>query len=73
MCFGLHVQYRYFWQIVMKLEFSGKVLKKTQIRNFMKIRLVRAVLFQQETRKRDMTKLIFAIRNFAKVPKNLNI
>jgi hypothetical protein len=73
MYIGLHVKYLYFCPILINIEFSRKVLKNTQIRNLIKIRLVRAELFQEETRRRDMRKLTFAIINFANAPKNLNI
>jgi len=40
----------------MLLKYSRKVLKNIQVRNFIKIRLVRGELFREETRSRDMTK-----------------
>ena len=46
MYIGLHIKItRYFYQILMKLEFSGHIFENTQILNFMKIRLVGAELF----------------------------
>jgi len=53
----------------MTLEFSWQIVKKTQISNFIKIRPVKAEVFHAD-RWADMTKLIFAFRNFANVPKH---
>jgi hypothetical protein len=51
-------------------KFLDRLLKNTQILNFMKILLVRAVLFCVD-RRTDMTKLTAAFRNFANAPKNV--
>jgi len=68
-----------FFQILMKLKFSGLVFSKSPERpNFMKIRLVGAELFMQTDgwadRRTDeeihMTKLIVTFRKFASAPKN---
>ena len=65
----------------MKIEFSSTDFSKnTQISNFMKIHPVWAELFRgdgmadgQTDRLTHMTKVIFASRNFANGPKQLNI
>ena len=58
----------------MKIEFSLQIFEKRQTSNFMNIRLVGAELFLrtdgQTNRRTDMTKLIVAFHNFAKVPNN---
>ena len=54
------------------MNFLHRVSKKTQISNFMKIRPVGAELFHADVRtegQTDMTKLIFALRNFTNAPK----
>jgi hypothetical protein len=52
----------------MKPEFARlSFSKNTQISNFMKIRPVRAEVFHGDRRK-DMTKLIIAFRNFSNEP-----
>jgi hypothetical protein len=57
----------------MKIEFSGQVfIKNTQTSNLLKIRQVGAELFHadgQTDKRTDMTKIIFAFRNFSKAPK----
>ena len=56
----------------MQLGFSGQIFE-TEITNFMKIRPVGAELFhagRRTYRRKDMTKLIVAFRNFAKAPNN---
>jgi len=53
----------------MKPDFIGGFSENTQITNLIKIRPVGAELFYADGRT-EMTKLIFAFRNFAKVPKN---
>jgi len=71
MYIGLHVKYRLFLSDFNETRiFSTNFRKKIQISNFMKIRLVAAELFHADGRT-DMTKLIVAYRNFAKVPKNV--
>ena len=59
----------------MKLEFSRQMFEKSQISNYIKVRLVGAELFHADGRtdrqiygRTDMTKLILAFRNFAKAP-----
>ena len=59
----------------MKLEFSQKNSKSTQISNFMKIRPVWAELFLGDGRtdtggRTDMTKLVVTFRNFANATKS---
>jgi hypothetical protein len=75
MCIGLHVKYRYFYQIVMELEFSVQIFKKYKNMKFYEnlpsgSRVVSSGLRPRETtRQRDrhnMTKLIVAFRNFVK-------
>ena len=67
---------RYSCQILIKLEYSYRFSKNTQISNFMKIRGVGAEMFRAEGRRDtgtdgrtdgriDMTKLIVALRNIA--------
>jgi hypothetical protein len=58
----------YFFQILMKLEFSYIFSKKPQISNFIKIRPVGAEFFHADGT--DLTKLIVAFRNIANAPKN---
>ena len=56
----------------MQLGFSGQIFE-TEITNFMKIRPVGAELIHADRRtyrRKDMTKLIVAFRNFAKAPNN---
>ena len=60
---------------LMKLEFSRQSFEKkkdTQTSNFMTIRTVGGgpELFRGADRQTDMTKLTFAIRNYANAPKN---
>jgi hypothetical protein len=43
-----HVRTRYSCQILIKLEFSRQIFEKTQISNFMKIRLMGASLFHAD-------------------------
>jgi len=57
---------RYSCQILMKIEFSRRVLKTTRTLNFMKIRPVGVELFHAD--KQSMTKLIVAFRSFADAP-----
>jgi hypothetical protein len=52
----------------MKLEFSDRFLKNTQIPNLMKILLVGAELFHAD-RWTDMTYLTVMSQNFSSVPK----
>ena len=54
----------------MKLKFPRRTFKNTQISNFMKIRPLGAELFLG-IGTTDMTKLLFAFRNFANAPKNV--
>jgi len=44
MYIGLHVEHRYSCQILMKLQFSGNIIEKNSISNFMRICLVAAEL-----------------------------
>jgi hypothetical protein len=48
MCIGLHVKYLLFLHILLKLEHSRKLSKRTQILDFMKIHSVGAKLFQSD-------------------------
>jgi hypothetical protein len=52
MYIGLHVKYRYYGQILIKLEISRQFFfsKNTQIQNFMKIRPVVSELFHADGR-----------------------
>jgi hypothetical protein len=54
----------------MKVEFYLQIFENIQLPNFMKIRLVWVELFHAD-RRADMTKLIVAFRNFAKVAESL--
>jgi hypothetical protein len=57
----------------MKLEFSNRISKNTEISNSMKIRLVETELFHADRRTdrgTDMTKQTVAFRNFANAPNN---
>jgi hypothetical protein len=60
---------RYSCQILFKLRLSGQNSKNPQISNFMKIRSAGAGLFPADGQT-DIRKLIVAVRNFAKAPKN---
>ena len=53
----------------MKLEFVDRFSKKSQISNFIKIRVVEAELFHAEGQT-DMTKVIVSFRNSANAPEN---
>jgi len=65
---GLHVTCPLFLSDINKTRlFSTDFRKKTQIPNFIKIRLVIPELFHAD-RRTDMMKLIDAIRNFANAP-----
>jgi len=57
---GLHIKYPFFFQILMKLEFSPQNFENYSMPNLMKIHP-------------DMTMLTVAFRNFANVPKNPRI
>jgi hypothetical protein len=60
----------------MKLEFPDKFSKNTQISNSTKIHLEEAELFHADGHKdgqTNMTKLLFAFRNFANALKNRSI
>jgi hypothetical protein len=68
---GLHVKYRYYCHILMKLvNLIDRFSKNTQISNFMKIRPVGAELFHADgqTAHDEAKMLLFA--NFLKAPKN---
>jgi hypothetical protein len=58
-----------FCDILMKLEFLGRLSKNTQISNFMTIRTVGAEFFYSVGRA-NMTKLTVASRSFQHAPKN---
>ena len=53
----------------MKFEFLDRFSKNSHLSNFMKICLVATDLLHADGQT-DMTKLIFAFRNFANEPKN---
>ena len=55
----------------MKLEFSRRFSKKSEISNVIKIRVVGAELFHMDGRT-DMTKPIVVFRSFANAPENSN-
>ena len=65
MYIGLHVNYPYSCQILMKLRFLNRFFNNTQISNFVKIRSLGTefVPCGQADRQTDMTKLITAFRN----------
>jgi len=71
MYIGRHVKYRYSWQILMKLEFSGLFEEKCCISNFVKICSVGAHLFHTDGQT-DMMKLIVGVPNFANAPTTVN-
>jgi len=48
MYISLHVEYPLLWSRLMKHEFSRKISEKTQVLNFMKIRLMGAELFHAD-------------------------
>jgi hypothetical protein len=60
---GLHVKQPLLRHIVMKLEYSQKIVENFLIFNFMKINPMWAELFHADGRK-DKTKLIAAFRKF---------
>jgi hypothetical protein len=61
---------QYFYQILMKFEFSQQIFKNAQISNFMKIHLVTAKLFHADRQagRHDKTKSLFTI--LVNAPKN---
>jgi hypothetical protein len=61
--------FHYSCQILIKLEYSRRFTKNTQISNFIKIRPVGAELFHADGRT-DMTKLMVAFRDFVNASKN---
>jgi hypothetical protein len=61
---------RYSCQISMKLVFSNRFLKNTQISNFMKIHPVGAKLFHADEQTDTPTKFIVTFRIFANARKN---
>jgi hypothetical protein len=68
MLIGLHVEYPYCCQILMRLGFSQQIFEKnTRISYFMKILPVGAKLFHADGRT-DMTKVIVAFRNSVNAP-----
>ena len=71
MYIGLRVKYRYYCQILMKLEFSQQIIK-TQISNFVKTCPVGVEPFHADEQA-NMTKLIVAFRNFANTPKEVHL
>jgi hypothetical protein len=69
MYIGLHVKYPLFLSDFNETEFSRQILKNPQISNSIKIRLVGAELYHADgwaDGRTDMTKLLVALRNFAK-------
>jgi hypothetical protein len=65
------LKYPLFFQILIKLEFSNRFSKYTQISNFITIRSVGAALFHEDgrtIRQRDMMKLIVEFRKSANTP-----
>jgi len=74
MYIGLHVKYPLFLTDFNETWILMTFSKYTQISNFIKIRPVTTELFRTDgrtDRQTDMTKLIFAFRNFASAPPNL--
>ena len=67
-CIGLHVKFRYYCQVLMKLNFLDRFSKKFQT-DLMKIRPVGAELFHADGRT-DMTKPTVAFRSFTDAPKH---
>ena len=59
-------------RIKWNLNFLNRVLKSTQILNFMKIRLIGAEILHAN-RRTDMSKVIAAFGNIANAPKNVHI
>ena len=66
----LHVQYRYYCQILMKLEFSRHVFENAEMSDFMKIRSVGAELFHRDESTDRLDELLVTFRSFANAPKN---
>ena len=63
----LHVKYRYYYQILMKLEFSRQTLEKFSYIKFHELHPEEAEFFHTE-RRIDVTKEIVAFRSFANAP-----
>jgi hypothetical protein len=73
MFIGLHIQYPYSCQILLKLEFSPQIFEEYFNIKFHEILPVGFEIFHADRRtdrQSDVTKLIFALRNLANVPKN---
>jgi hypothetical protein len=72
MYIGLHVQYRYSCQILVKLEYSRQILQKYSNIKFHENPFSgsRVVPCGRTDGKTDMTKLIVTFCNFASAPKN---
>jgi hypothetical protein len=83
-CTGLHVKYRYSFQILMKLEFSGQIFELYSNTKLYDNPLVGPELFyadgrterqagrqtdRRTDRETDMTKLMVTFQNFANAPK----
>jgi hypothetical protein len=60
----------YSWPTVMKLEFSRQIFEKYSYINFHGNPCPVGVVLFVADRRKDMTKLTVAFRNFAKAPKN---
>jgi hypothetical protein len=73
MYIGLHVKYRYYCQILMKLEFSRQNFIKFLNTTFHENPSSgsRVVPYRRTDGQTDMTKLIIAFRNFAKAHKKV--
>ena len=71
MYISLHVKYRYYWQILIKLEFSRQFFEKFSNTVFHENPSSgsRDVPFGPTDRQTDMTQLIVSFRNFANAHK----
>ena len=69
---GFHVNYRFYCQVLMKLEFFDSCPKNTEISYFVKIRSLAAELFHADGRtdRRDEANAHFSLRTHLKLKIN---
>jgi len=70
MCIDLHVKYPFSCQILRKLEFSGKSLKKYSNIKFISVDGEPSCAMRKDGQS-DMMKLIVAFRNFKNAPQKI--